>query len=149
MKHAAAIRDVAVSPSGEMLLTGCADGTAQRWDAKSCQPVGEPFVQPDEVLAVAFTPVGERVISGGDRFKPARLWDMNTGRLVGELSPLKENSPVTFSPDGALALAAGSGENSVRLWDAGTGEPVGEPLATGRRLGRRFQPGRHTFRHRG
>ncbi len=60
------------------------------------------------------------------------VWDVDTGRLVGE--PLRgDDTSLTMAvgPDGRLLLASGSQDNTTRVWEAGSGELVGEPV-TGR-----------------
>jgi WD40 repeat protein len=71
------------------------------------------------VDAVAFSPDGKTLASGGDD-NTVKLWEVSTGT---ELRTLKHSSPVrslAFSPDGST-LASGSADNTVKLWDASTG----------------------------
>ncbi|MEH2253210.1 WD40 repeat domain-containing protein [Nostoc sp.] len=54
------------------------------WDVNG-QPIGQPFVRHDsEVNSVAFSPDGERIVSGSDD-KTVRLWDVNVSPLVNPL----------------------------------------------------------------
>ncbi|MEA5464867.1 AAA-like domain-containing protein, partial [Leptothoe sp. PORK10 BA2] len=81
------------------------------------------------VLSVAFSPDGQRIVSGSFD-NTLRLWDANTGAPIGE--PLAGHGDavwsVAFSPDGQR-IVSGSFDNTLRLWDANTGAPIGEPLA--------------------
>ena len=76
----------------------------------------------------AFSPTGRSVaVASSDG--TARLWDVETGRPIGE--PLAHRGRVdclAFNPDGTI-VATGSPDGTVRLWDADTGLPLGPPLA--------------------
>jgi len=80
------------------------------------------------VLSVAFSPDGQRFVSGSAD-GTLILWDVATAEPV--LPPLTGHrsnvQSVAFSPDGSLIASAGL-DSQVLLWDASTGERVGDPL---------------------
>jgi len=79
------------------------------------------------VRAVAFSPDGDRVLTGCDD-NTARLWDARTGQPLG--APMQHHDSVgalAFSPDGERVLT-GSFDKTARLWDAHTGQPMGAPM---------------------
>ena len=79
--------------------------------------------------------VGERegravIVSGGED-GTVRVWDLATGRPVGE--PLRgHDGPVESVAVGELegraVIVSGGADGTVRVWDLATGRPVGEPL---------------------
>ena len=78
---------------------------------------------PAAVSSVAFSPDGQRIVSGGVDDGTVRLWDAATGQPIGQ--PMTGHTDrvysVAFSPDGQR-IVSGSADNTVRLWDADTGQ---------------------------
>ncbi|KAH3192884.1 hypothetical protein KXW62_005978 [Aspergillus fumigatus] len=75
------------------------------------------------VSSVAFSPDGQRIVSGSDD-NTIKLWDAQTG---SELQSLQGHSDsvhsVAFSPDGQR-IVSGSDHNTIKLWDAQTGSEL-------------------------
>ncbi len=85
------------------------------------------FYHGDWVDAAAFSPDGKTIVTGCVD-KTALLWDVATGRPLGQ--PMEHSDVVkvvAFSPNGKTVLT-GSWDKTVRLWDAATGRPLGQPL---------------------
>lgn len=77
---------VAVSPDGQTLAAGYADGTVQLWDIATNLQIGNPISTGDGgVASLAFSPDGTRLASAGDD-GTVRLWD------VSYLSPARDVS---------------------------------------------------------
>jgi len=79
----------------------------------------------DWVLSVAFSPDGNRIVSGSYG-KSVRVWGANTDEQLKEMQGHSSAvTSVAFSLDGNLIIS-GSPDNSVRVWDAKTGEQLRE-----------------------
>jgi WD40 repeat protein len=85
-----------------------------------------------EMYLAAYSPDGRTIITAGPDFA-ARLWDADTGKVVGV--PMKhdgEVNTVAYCPNGNRVVT-GSGTvlskvGEARLWDGLTGAAVGEPM---------------------
>jgi len=72
------------------------------------------------VLACAWSPDGQRLLSGADD-NTLKVWDAGTGACLLTLSGhAREVSACAWSPDGQRVLS-GSYDNTLKVWDAGTG----------------------------
>ncbi|MEM7504513.1 MAG: AAA-like domain-containing protein [Pseudomonadota bacterium] len=79
------------------------------------------------VLAVAFSPDGNTVITGSSD-GTARLWSARTGEPIGNTMQHQGSvNAVAFSPEGKTVIT-GSSDNTARLWSTNTGEPLGQPM---------------------
>jgi WD40 repeat protein len=132
----------AFSPDARSLVT-YHDRATQVWDAE--KGALRHTLRKSETDSVAFSPDSRLLATCGGGSASAKLWDVETGKLVRELPRSeKETHYVTFSPDGRLLLTAS--DAGLRLWDAATGEllstlarsryparfsPDGRRLATG------------------
>src|SRR5262249_31112899 len=114
------IRAAGISPDGNVVLVGAADGTAWLWDVGKERQLGPVLRHDGPVVLVAFAPAGKTALPA-TADGTARLWDVNTGKQVGR--PLRHDGPLTavaFSRDGRY-VATGE-EGKARLWDAATGK---------------------------
>ena len=105
------------SPNGRWLVAGSssAGGPVSIWDLSS---KGDPFSSPvhrDGVLALAFSPKDNRVVTGGNDNSAAML-RVDSQKILFRV--LNQNSvrAVAFSPDGSWFVTA-SDDHRIRIWD--------------------------------
>jgi WD40 repeat protein/serine/threonine protein kinase len=134
LPHPASVQEVAFSPDGRTILTGCEDQTARLWEAGTGRPIGAPLPQGGELVAAAFSSDGETILTAsqvankGSVRGETRLWEVATGRPLGPaLTHPCRVSAAALSPDGKLVLT-GCQDHTARLWETATGRPVGAPL---------------------
>ena len=117
------------APGGDRLATGSEDGTARVWE------ITESGVR--ELLAVAaretqggaggvaFSPDGERLLTGDAGIRAAKIWDVGiSGGAEWANLPAPDDvlGSAVFTPDGRSVVATGDGVPAV-VWDVATGEP--------------------------
>lgn len=83
---------------------------------------GSNRVIENSVVALAFSPAGDRLVSGSAD-GAATIWFLSDGSKLPLRGHPREVSAVAFSPGGGL-VATGSGDRTVKVWDAKSGEEV-------------------------
>src|SRR5262249_3104050 len=73
------------------------------------------------VWNVQFSPNGKYLLGAGD--SSAKLWEAQTGKVIGEFPMSKAIGNAVFSPDGKT-IATVSEDGLTRLWDAQTGKEI-------------------------
>ena len=110
---------VAVSPDGDVIVTGNRDGSISTWSSTGT-PLAENVAGHDLAIEEAvFTPDGRWLLSGGDD-GTLLVWDLADPADVPQPALLGETGGIAWSvavaPDGVTAASA-SEDGIVRLWD--------------------------------
>ena len=122
--HQEPVNAVAIHPTQSLMAS--AGETIRLWDLQG-NPVGLPIEGHEETInTVAFTPDGQRLISGSDD-RTIRIWDLQ-GNPVGH--PIEGHTDdvnaIAFSPDGQRFVST-SRDQTLRLWDI-DGSPMAGPF---------------------
>src|SRR5262249_25671725 len=134
--HSGFVRHVMFDPTGERVLTGSYDGTAQVWNARTGQPIAPPLRHVAGVSEAVFTPDGRLVVTAAFQ-QGMTVWDATTSEVILK-SPINETvHDVACSSDGRWIAAAV--DRGIRIWDTQAGR-LSPLLESGMRLGlRRLQ----------
>ncbi len=142
LPHQQRVNSVAFAPSGKFVVTGSADRTAQRWDARTGKPVGALLRHPHAVNVVRFTPDGRSLVTGGSD-GIIRWYDAATGApLIGTLAvPRASVADLAFRGDGQMLAAVsedaggGGAVHLYRLALRSPGRPCSARTVSSRRPG--------------
>ncbi len=138
MTHEISTHAVSFDPTGIRVMTGgcdegdsqddCKQGVARVWEVETGAEVTH-LAHEDVVRAVAFSPDGRRIVSGGLNQCAigvmcergiARVWDLATGKEIAHMLHADGVDAVAFSPDGHWVVS-GSYDGAVIVWDAANG----------------------------
>lgn len=144
LQHGGEVNSVRFSPDCQRVVTACTDGAARVWEIASGETLGTAFEHGARVGYAEFSPDGRRILTVSG--VTARLWDVNSGKLVGDRMRHEEQPAdpslwweeeqggairaACFSPDGTR-VATASNDGTARIWDAATGSELVAPLRHG------------------
>jgi WD40 repeat protein len=128
----ACVGSLAFSPEGKVMASGDGDwggrsdlggqseASVRLWDTTTGKELCQHSMPGStEVRAVAFSPDGKLIASGGARTKDSsvHLWEAATGRLIRRFRGHHSGVwAVAFAADG-LTVASGAGDSTILLWD--------------------------------
>ncbi|MBD2436503.1 WD40 repeat domain-containing protein [Nostoc sp. FACHB-110] len=122
--HSGKVTSVAISPNGEILVSGCADQTINIWDLPNGKHIRTLSGNLGEVSSVAISPDGNFLAVGSCQHPKSNVtvWHLKTGQLIHTLlGHQKPVNVVNISPDGQI-LASGS--NKIKIWNLQKGDRI-------------------------
>ena len=122
--HTGAVTDIALSPSGERLLTVSADTTARLWDVATGACLHVVADHDDMIDCGEFAPDGRSFAIGGLDHR-VQVHDVRTGARLHRLDAGGAVRSIAFSPDGRH-LAVQPESAATRVFDLATGTVVVE-----------------------
>jgi len=114
------VRSCAYSPDGKLIAVGFFSGHIATYLTSSWERVQILYGHTGNVQRVAFSPGGDRIVSGSQDCT-VRLWDVDTGSQLHVMGHTTEVNGIAYSPQGDL-VASASDDWTVQLWDVVTGD---------------------------
>ncbi|MBW4686491.1 MAG: WD40 repeat domain-containing protein [Komarekiella atlantica HA4396-MV6] len=124
IKHSSKVTSVAISPDGNILVSGCVDKIINVCNLKTGKLLRTITENLGEVSSVAISPDGNFLAVGSCEHPKSnvKVWHLKTGKLLHTLlGHQKPVNIVVISPDGQI-LASGS--NKIKIWNLHKGDRI-------------------------
>ena len=112
---------IAVSRTGELLISGDSTGAVEIWETAPAERTLELPLR-EWGYTVGFSPDGKQIVSGSSHV--LTIWNAVTGELIRAIPGHSGTvHTVAFHPNGRQVLSA-SWDGCIKLWDVDTGEEL-------------------------
>ncbi|HEY4384497.1 MAG TPA: hypothetical protein VGN34_08510, partial [Ktedonobacteraceae bacterium] len=121
--HTGAVYSVAISPDGQMLVSGGGDNMIKVWNLSTGKEVHTLIGHTGAVYGIAISSNGQTLISSSTD-QTIKVWNLSTGQKVRTLKGHRNNvMSVVVSTDGET-LISGSSDQTIKVWNLSTGQEV-------------------------
>ncbi|CAE7209338.1 unnamed protein product [Rhizoctonia solani] len=114
--HESIVSFVMFSPEEAHIISGSYDGTVRIWNTSDWTPSSPPL-KIGQIILMAISPDGDRVVSGADN--TICVWNTHTGTLMA--GPFEGHTDIVrsinFSGDG-VRIVSTSEDQTIRLWNS-------------------------------
>jgi sugar lactone lactonase YvrE len=122
LEHSNSVLAVAISPDGNILVSGGLDGL-RVWTLNPRRPLYKLAGIGNPVYALSFNPNGYIMASGNGDGR-VQFWNVREGTFISEFFPHQEAiTGVAFTPDGKSLITA-SNDRSIKIWDLESGQLI-------------------------
>ena len=121
----------ALSPDGQLVVTGDYDGTIHIWESKTGRELRQIEAHGTEVVGIKFSADGAIFVSGS-RLGDVLIWDARTfaptATLRGQAGAIYS---LALSADGKRLATSGNWEQALQIWDLATDQIIATLPASG------------------
>jgi WD40 repeat protein len=103
--HSNSVNSVAISPDGQILVSGSDDNTIKIWQLSTGQELRTLTGHSDSVNSVVISPDGQTVVSGSSD-KTIKIWQLSTGQELRTLEGDGLINSLAISPDGQILVSS-------------------------------------------
>jgi WD40 repeat protein len=111
--HRGELITAAYHPDGRSLVSVGRDNFIRIWDARTGKELRHFFDDRDTIDIVAFSPDGKQLATYSDDSEITRLWDIESGKLLSESSPVRITA-MAFTRDGRSLIFSDEGGAQMR-----------------------------------
>ncbi|WP_051340066.1 hypothetical protein [Planktothrix agardhii] len=127
----ASVLSLAISPDGQILVSGSADNTIKIWQLSTGEELRTLTGHSESVNSVAISPDGQILVSGSDD-KTIKIWQLSTGQELRTMEGDGSINSLAISPDGQILASShtvvsfmgGDNDNTIKIWQLSTGEEL-------------------------
>lgn len=119
--HEFTVWSLAITPNGQMIISGGQDATIRLWDFSSGKEVHKFIGHEGPVYNISVMQDGKHFVSVADKDLAVKIWNIENRELVSSLAPNSAHvTAVAVSPDQRFIVTGGE-DGFARIWDIDRG----------------------------